>query len=354
MVIPAHGSTRLLTTSLSRIVASASRELDVIVVNDDPAQDVAALVAGDPVLRRQTRVIDMGYNAGFARAVNAGIDASRGELVFIANQDLFVERDFLETLADFLERRPAAACATGKILRHDVEAGKNLDVIDTTGLVIGRTRRAADRGEGERDVGQFDREEQVFGISGTAMLIRRRALEAIKVEGEYFDDAFFMYKEDVDLSWRLRQAGWECWYVPSAVAGHARTSRGLGGRSFASAIRTFHRNEGSKPGQVRLHSMKNQWLMLVKNEDGRNFVRDGAFVIASELAVLAYNVVTAPRIACASVGGFARAVGPALRKRRVIKTRRVAGPRDLRSWFARPNGGGAGGDAPTHRARPIS
>ena len=89
----------------------------------------------------------------------------------------------------------------------------------------GRDRGAFDRGENELDVGQYELEEQVFGVSAAALVARREALESVRVAGEYLDETFFMYKEDVDLSWRFRLAGWECWYVPSAVAYHARTSR---------------------------------------------------------------------------------------------------------------------------------
>ena len=83
-----------------------------------------------------------------------------------------------------------------------------------------------------------------------------------------------MYKEDVDLCWRLRLAGWECWYVPAAVAYHARTSRGLADKDYLAAPRAFHENQRAKPGYVRSNSMKNQWLLLVKNDDISNLARD--------------------------------------------------------------------------------
>ncbi len=68
----------------------------------------------------------------------------------------------------------------------------------------------------ELDAGQYDTEEQVFGFCGAGVLLRTAALREVG----YFDSSFFMYYEDMDLAWRTRLAGWEVWYVPSAVVHH--------------------------------------------------------------------------------------------------------------------------------------
>jgi|GEM_PF-245330 len=68
----------------------------------------------------------------------------------------------------------------------------------------------------EADAGQYEREEEVFAFCGAGVLLRTAALKEVG----YFDDHFFMYYEDTDLSWRLRLAGWQVWYVPKAVVRH--------------------------------------------------------------------------------------------------------------------------------------
>jgi GT2 family glycosyltransferase len=79
------------------------------------------------------------------------------------------------------------------------------------------------------DVGQFDREEEVFSACGAAALYRRRALESVaRSGGEVFDERLFMYCEDVDLGWRLQRAGWGCWYAPRAVVYHVLSATGGG------------------------------------------------------------------------------------------------------------------------------
>jgi hypothetical protein len=265
--------------------------------------------------------------------MNRGIAASRGEFVLLCNADLFPSSTYIDEMLAFFEAHPLVGMATGKILRYNLDADRPLDLIDTTGLAIRRSRRFVARGEGQRDTGQFDSPEEVTGVDGAALFARRAMLESIAIDGEYFDESFFMYKEDWDLSWRVKLAGWSCWYVPSAVAFHCRTSRGLGNKGYLSAIRLYHENEKAKPPSVRFHSLKNQWLMLVKNEDRRDFVRDLPFIIARESLVLAYNLVFAPKTLRA-VAEFAKLLPATLAKRRFIKARQVTPPRELRRWLS--------------------
>ena len=211
-------------------------------MNNNPSQDVMAAI-GDYADDERVRIIEMGWEAGFARAINRGIRESSGELVLFCNADLFPTSTYLTEIVAFFDRRPEAGAAIGKILRYDLDADAPTGLIDTAGLLLTRQRRFMPRGEGEPDDGRYDDEIEVFAVDGAALVARRTALEATAFEDEYLDENFLTHKEDHDISWRLRLAGWECWYVPSAVAYHARTTRGLGSTSYLSAIRSFHRNE---------------------------------------------------------------------------------------------------------------
>ncbi len=334
-LVPCYGDLHLLERSLPRLLASSVNDLEVVLINNDETQSegVAALAASRGDAR--ARVLELEHGAGFARAVNAGIEATTGELVFFANSDLFVTESYISEIERLFAATPRAGAATGKILRFDLTRNEATRILDTTGHVIGRDRGAADRGENLEDVGQFEAEEQVFGVSGAALVARREALETVSDRGEYLDESFFMYKDDVDLSWRLRLAGWECWYVPRAVAYHARTSAAPTGGAYLSGIRAFHANERAKPRHVRVHSMKNQWLMLLKNEDRANFLRHLPFIAAREALVLGYNTFSAPRVTLSALRGFAGAFSGARESRRVIKARQVVTPREIRRWFAR-------------------
>jgi GT2 family glycosyltransferase len=250
------------------------------------------------------------------------------------NADLFPSATYLAEMVSFFEGHSRSGAAMGKLLRYDLATDRPTDVIDAVGLILTRQRRIIVRGESERDTGQYDETREVFGVDGAAIVLRRSALEEISVDGEYLDENFYAHKEDHDVSWRLRLAGWECWYLPDAVAYHGRSSRGLGSSGYLSTMRSFHRNEREKSQFVRVHAMKNQWLMLLKNEDAYNLARDFPFILARELMVVVHNVLFAPR-ALVAVPMTVRIVPQTLRKRRVAKARQRMPAPALRYWLNR-------------------
>ncbi len=332
VLIPTYKDADLLRKSVPVFLDNPPEEVEILILNNDPSQDVGAALEGLDDDNR-VRLLEMGWESGFARAVNRGIREASGEFIMLCNADLFPTPTYLAEILSFFETHPAAGAAIGKLLRYDLELDLPTDVIDTAGLVLTRQRRFVPRGEGERDVGQFDEEVEVFGIDGAAPVLRRRALEAISVDREYLDENFFAHKEDHDISWRLHLAGWECWYAPAAVAHHGRTTRGLGSSGYLSAIRTFHRTELEKSQLVRINAMKNQWLMLLKNEDGFNFLRDFPFIVAREAMVVTHRLFFAPK-SLVAIPMTVKLLPETLRKRRAAKRGQKMNPRALRHWLA--------------------
>lgn len=313
------------------ILADPASDLEVIIVNNDPHQDVGGAI-GEFATNARVTIVEMGYEGDFSRAINRGIQTSTGDLVMLCNADLFPSPTYMPILQEFFNRRLRAGAAIGKLIRYDLERGEATNVIDSAGLILTRQRRLKARGEGEVDVGQFDVEREVFAMDGAAVVLRRTALDDIMVDGEYLDENFVSHKEDHDISWRLQLAGWQCWYVPKAVAYHARTTRGLGSKAYMKAIGEFHRQQTEKTDEVRKHAMKNQWLLLLKNEDLYNFIRDAPFIVARELAVLGHSLVFAPRTLKA-IPMTIRILPETLRKRRAAKARQRMDAAALRRWI---------------------
>lgn len=330
VLIPTHQDAYLLRKSLPVFLGNPP-ETEILILNNDPSQDVRSSI-GQNADDARVRILEMGFEAGFGRAINRGIRESSGDLVMFCNADLFPSATYLAEMHRFFEEHPRAGAAIGKLLRYDLENDHPTDVIDTAGLLLTRQRRMMPRGEGEQDSGQFDEALEVFAIDGAALTARRSALESISVNGEYLDENFSTHKEDHDLSWRLRLSAWECWFNPSALAYHGRTTRGLGATGYLSAIRAFHQNEQEKSPHVRVHAMKNQWLMLLKNEDRYNFVRDFPFILAREAAIFLHNLLFAPR-ALVAVPMTLRMLRETLRKRRAAKAKQRMDPRALRRWL---------------------
>jgi len=165
----------------------------------------------------QVTVLELGENRGFTGACNAGYAAAQGEYVILLNNDTEVEAGWLEGLVEAFERRPRAGILASKILLFD-----RRDRFHAAGDFYRVDGLPGNRGVWEKDVGQYDEEELVFGASGAAAAYRRSMVEEIG----FLDGEFFFSCEDVDISWRANLAGWEVWYVPDAVVYHKLKATG--------------------------------------------------------------------------------------------------------------------------------
>jgi len=156
-----------------------------------------------------------------------------------------------------------------------IPAGTRLhDVINNAGSILLAPGYGADRGYQETDEGQYDEPAEVFLFSGTAMCFRTAALR----EQGVFDDHFFMYYEDTDLSWRFRAAGWEIRYVPDAVVRHIHSASSVEWSPFF----TFHVE-------------RNRLLTLAKNAPARLAAEQALRFPLTTLSMLRRTVLEAVR-----------------------------------------------------------
>jgi GT2 family glycosyltransferase len=134
VLIPTHGDADLLRKSLPVLLADPAADVEVIIVNNDPQQDVRCAI-GKYASDVRTTIVEMGYEGDFPRAINRAIRTATGDLVMLCNADLFPSPTYLPTLREFFERRPRAGAATGKLIRFDLECGESTNVIDSAGLI---------------------------------------------------------------------------------------------------------------------------------------------------------------------------------------------------------------------------
>lgn len=189
---------------------------DAIVVVDDCSDDdsVAYLADRWP----EVRVVRLPRRGGVTAAMNACLAAAGSELVGLFNNDMELHPECLAELVDALHRHPEAGSVTPKMLDF-----LDRTVLDGAGDLLTWRGGGRRRGHGERDAGQYDNPEEVFGPCGGAALYRRAALAAVG----NFDAAYFAYYEDIDWAFRAQLAGVHCRYVPTAVLYH-RGSATLG------------------------------------------------------------------------------------------------------------------------------
>ena len=154
----------------------------------------------------------------------------------LLNQDAILTPNFLKEAIKILEKDKRIGALQPKVLKYDFQEKKPKNIFDTTGLLMLKNRRIINRGQGQKDKDQFNKQEEIFGADGAVPIYRRKTLENIKlpicadprsyphqsVSYEYFDESFFAYKEDVDLAWRMRLYGWKIIYAPNVLAYHER------------------------------------------------------------------------------------------------------------------------------------
>jgi GT2 family glycosyltransferase len=195
------------------------------------------------------RLVAFSSNLGFARAANEGIARSSAEFVLLVNNDARLAPDYAARLAARLSLDGRLAGAQGLVLRPDGQT------VDTAGLAWNDRGEAlplfAGRGRFEAPV----EASEVPGVSATAALYRRAALDEAGPGGRIFDDSYFAYYEDVDLSLRLARAGWKFALDPEAVAFHEGSMTG-----------------SRTPWRRALWTARNRWRTLLKNFD-RSFLR---------------------------------------------------------------------------------
>jgi GT2 family glycosyltransferase len=277
---------------------------------DSLVNQVRLCFGTDPRLR----IVKAESNLGYAGGHNRFFAETDSELVMVLNPDAIVDRDFLKNIVRAFED-PKVAAATGKMIKP-LANNSGEQILDGTGIVLYRNRRSRERGQLEIDHGQYDRDPRIFGVSGTAAVYRKSALEEVKLgRSEYFDTDFFAYWEDLDLSWRLRLRGYECVYVPKAIVKHGRAagSSKAGIRNFSE----FIRNQRSIPSNVRQWSWRNHLFAIIKNDFGRSFYRDLPRIIFRELGVLIFLVCFMPDTLYV-VPDFVRLLPRMLSKRRYI------------------------------------
>ncbi len=258
-------------------------------------------------------------NLGFADAHNHLIARTSGTYYLCLNPDAVLAHGYVRALVEALDAAPEAGSATGRLLRLDAP-----EVLDSTGIVMTPDQRHLDRGADLPAAGRFEQgPERIFGPSGAVALYRRAMLDDLVFEGEYFDKAFFAYREDADLAWRAQWRGWASLYVPSGIAWHRR--------------RVTPERRSDLPPAINRYSVRNRFLLRLKNQSAGlvwRFLLPGAW---RDAQVVGYVLLRE----WSSIPGLldvVRLLPLMLRWRRHVLGRRRATSAEMARWFTTPNG----------------
>jgi GT2 family glycosyltransferase len=209
------------------------------------------------------------HNQGVRRLLDGAFDA-----LLILNPDVRLARDTLQLMVRALMSRDDVGMVTPKLLRANTDLSAVVPpVLDAAGMTLTSSLRHFDRGSGELDQGLFEQAEDVFGGTGACLLISRPCIESLLISPtvseeavtriypqlalgsserpKLFDEAFFAYREDADLSWRAQLLGWRCRYEPRAVGYHVRV--------------VVPERRSQLPPALNRYSVRNRFLMQVHN-----------------------------------------------------------------------------------------
>jgi GT2 family glycosyltransferase len=317
IAIVTFNSARYIRRCLNAVMQQEGVRLRVVVADNASTDETRTILRE---FQERINVISCSRNAGFAAGQNLAIQASAdADWVLTLNPDVLMEAGFVRNLLDAGSADPTVGAVCGKLL--SIAPGfEPLDQsrIDSAGIYFTPNMRHFDRGWYEPDSRRYDCAAYVFGASAAAALYRREMIDDIAVDGDFFDPDFFVYREDADVAWRAQLMGWRCLYEPSAVAHHVRT--------------VTPANRRTLPGFINMHSVKNRFLMRVKNATSGLYRRYWLPMTLRDLVVMGGSIFWEP----SSLPAFwrvAKCLPRAVKQRRQIMARRRVSDEELVELF---------------------
>jgi hypothetical protein len=250
---------------LQSVLNSNYPHLEVIVVDNASTDSSLGLIEKYSHDSR-LRLITNRQNLGFSEASNQGAREAHGLNLFFLNNDTEIERDTILQLVRVIEQDRSIGAAQSKILMMSNKT--RLDSAGDTISIIGWPRSL---GKLELDRGQFDFVPEIFSGRGAALMVPKRIFDA----AGGFDSHYFMYYEDVDLSWRIRLQGYKVALAPHSIVYHE------GGATAKS-------NNAQRKVLDNLYSGKNYFATLVKNLELHNLLLYGTLHLVVHVGTVAY------------------------------------------------------------------
>lgn len=212
VAIPNYNGRRFLEACLEAVLAQELEGGFEVLLLDNGSDDDSLAYVRERF--PEVRAVALGTNRGYAGANNVGFAEAAADYVVLLNNDTRVRPGWLAGLVRTADSDPMIGAVTSKLVFLD-----RPKTIQNAGSLMLTDGSGADRGFGEPDRGQYEVRQEVFAACGCAVLLARRMLD--EVGG--FDETFFAYYEDTDLSWRMRLRGWRIVYEPTAMVEHVHT-----------------------------------------------------------------------------------------------------------------------------------
>jgi GT2 family glycosyltransferase len=316
VTIVTYNSGRFIKRCLESVLAQKYLRKEIIVIDNASTDGTIDILEQ---FEDRCKIVYNDENIGFAAAQNQAIGLSQSEWVLTLNPDVLLLPNFIQALVDAGQMHPRAGTVCGKLLA--ILATFDLPdkpLVDSTGIYFTPMLRHLDRGSQEVDNGHFLNHEYVFGATAAAALYRREMIDDIAVEGEFFDVEFFVYREDADVAWRAQLLGWRCIYTPHARGYHVRN--------------VLPGNRRALPPVINMHSVKNRFLMRIKNMTPDLYRRNWLSITVRDIIVIGCCLLR-EHSSLKAFWYLAKNWRNVIEKRRYIMSRRRASDKYIASWF---------------------
>jgi GT2 family glycosyltransferase len=258
-------------------------------------------------------------NLGFAAGMNAGIEIARGEYVVPLNQDVYLDKYFIDKSVNIMRSLNGAGVLGGE--EYLWECGKLTDELRTSGSAL--FLRLSIKGVWMKIASSTAKS---FGVNGSFPFLRGEALVEVKsLDGHVYDPAFFSGWEDMDLWWRMQLRGWECFATQETKAWHV-------GSSFDAEKQSFLKKSTFYQGWV----MRNRWLMILKNIPLFLLLFLSPFLLLLEFILPFYFLLISPRSLRAWLNSWREifvSLPAIFEKRRIIQRDRKLSTLQIMRWF---------------------
>jgi GT2 family glycosyltransferase len=317
VTIVTYNSGRFIKRCLESVLEQKYPNLEIIIVDNASTDGTVDLLEQ---FEDQCSIHYNDQNIGFAAAQNQAIRLSSGEWVLTLNPDVLLLKNFIQALVEAGQIDPKVGSVCGKLLT--IRATFDLpdkQLVDSTGIYFTPMLRHLDRGSQEVDNGHYLNFEYVFGATAAAALYRRQMIDDISILGEFFDPDFFVYREDADVAWRAQLMAWRCIYTPIARGYHVRN--------------VLPGNRRALPPEINMHSVKNRFLLRIKNMTPDLYRRNWLSITTRDLIVVGACLVR-EHSSLRAFWYLARNWRRVVAKRGEIMKRRRAKDDYIASWFS--------------------
>ena len=317
VTIVTYNSGRFIKRCLESVLEQKYPTTEIVVIDNASTDGTVDILEQ---FEERVRIVYNDENIGFAAAQNQAIEISRGDWILTLNPDVLLLPDFIQGLVEAGQVDSKVGTVCGKLLT--ILATFDLpdkQLVDSTGIFFTPMLRHLDRGSQEVDNGHYTKPEYVFGATAAAALYRRAMIDDVSMSGDFFDPDFFVYREDADVAWRAQLLGWRCLYTPDARGDHVR--------------KVLPGNRRALPAEINMHSVKNRFLMRIKNITPGVYWRNCASITWRDMVVFGACLVR-EHTSLKAFWYLATNLRRFLAKREEIMSRRRVDDEYMASWFS--------------------